>query len=103
MERAISATEARAHWGRLMRQVVEAEAPTLVTWRGEEQVVVLSVRRYRGLTTGDAAVPHWLELPAEARAAVAVDLDSRQLPDAAEVVRQGREDRDAQLRAALQR
>jgi len=99
----VSATEARAHWSRLMRQVVETDAPVIVQRRGEEQVVVLSVRRYRELTTGGATVPHWFELVTQARAAVAVDLDGRSLPDAAEVVRQGREDRDAQLGAALRR
>ncbi len=94
MERLVSATEARVHLGRIMREVTEQDVPVIVERAGQEQVVILSVQRYRQMAASQAASPSWLQLLADTRAAVAADLQGRPLPDPAEVIRQGREERD---------
>lgn len=77
-----------------MREVTERDVPVIVERAGQEQVVILSVRRYRQMAGGQTESPSWLQLLAETRAAVAAELQGRPLPDPAEVIRQGREERD---------
>jgi prevent-host-death family protein len=43
MEHVVSATEARIHFGELMRRAVEKQVPTIVERGGEPHVVILSV------------------------------------------------------------
>lgn len=49
MERRVSATEARVHFGALMRRVVERDEPAVVEKAGEPQVVVISFAEYQRL------------------------------------------------------
>ncbi len=45
----MSATEARVHFGELMRRVVEGQEPVIVERGGKPKVVVLSVAEYERL------------------------------------------------------
>ncbi len=45
--RTISATEARVHFGELMRSVVEDEQPVIVERAGKPEVVVMAVSEYQ--------------------------------------------------------
>jgi prevent-host-death family protein len=98
MERTISATEARTHFGAVMREACEKEYTVIVERDGEPQVVVISVAQYRRLCqpgpdqAGDP-VEELIRLGEEIRA-------SRQgapLPDFAEVLHEEREERDEHL------
>ena len=60
MER-ISATEARIHFGEILRKVTE-QGPVLVERRGQPQVVILSAADYRKLKGSDCNVEDALRL-----------------------------------------
>jgi prevent-host-death family protein len=49
MQRTMSATEARIHFGELMRRVVEQQESVVVEHSGQPHVVVLSVDKYQQL------------------------------------------------------
>jgi len=49
MERVMSATEARVHFGELLRRVVSEGEPVVVERAGRPQVVVLPMSEYRRL------------------------------------------------------
>jgi prevent-host-death family protein len=94
--RAVSATEARIHLGELMRQAVENREPILVECGGEPYVVILAVATYERLLRGQPQ-EDWQSLVEEARTQIRSELGGRGLPPSEEVVRQMREERDAQL------
>ena len=99
MGRVVSATEARIHFGELMRQVVENQEPIIVERGGKSHVVVLSVDEYERLLRGQQQQEDWRELVAQARAQIRAELGERELPPSEEILRQIREERDAQLLA----
>lgn len=97
MSRKMSATDARIHFGELMRHVVEEDEPVVVERSGEPHVVVLSVEAYERLLTAREETEDWRELVDRAREQVRVDLGDRRLPPLDEVLREIREARDEQL------
>ena len=99
MGRVVSATEARIHFGELMRQVVENQEPIIVERGGKSHVVVLSVDEYERLLRGQQQQEDWRELVVQARAQIRDELGERELPPSEEILRQIREERDAQLLA----
>ncbi len=99
MERVITATEARIRLGEWMRRAVEQGETIIVQRGGRPYVVLLSYETYRQLQQG--ARPSWEETMARI-----VELGARWrqerggqplLPPPEEVIRQMREERDAQL------
>ena len=96
MGRVVSATEARIHLGELMRQAVENRETILVERRGEPYVVILSAATYERLLKGGPK-ENWRGLVEEGRTQIRSELSGRELPPPEEVVRQMREERDAQL------
>ncbi len=99
MVRRISATEARAHFGELMRRVVERQEPVLVERGGKPQVVVISAAEYERLRAAQ-----WDRADAlleRAHAAIRADLNGSPLPDITELIRESREERDAQILDAV--
>ena len=98
MGRVVSATEARIHFGELMRQAVENHETIIVERGGKPHVVVISVEEYERLLKrqqqGD-----WKELVHGARAQIQADLGDRTLPRPEEILDQIREGRDEQLLA----
>ena len=99
MERMVSATDARVHFGELMRWVVESQKPVIVERAGKPHVVVLSMDEYERLLAGRQAQDDWRELTRQARDQIEADLGERELPAPEEIIRQMREERDAQLLA----
>ncbi len=95
IERTVSATEARLHFGELMRQVVLTQRPVIVEKSGEPQVVVLSLAAYRRLAESRPA--DWEERVDRARARIAEELGGRRQPPAEQIIREIREERDAAL------
>jgi prevent-host-death family protein len=97
MERVVSATEARVHFGELLRHVVETAQPIVVERGGKPQVVMLSVQEYERLIVGERAPEPWEELLDRARARIAAELGSTALPPPEDIIRTVREERDAQF------
>lgn len=97
MERVISATEAHLQFGELMRQVVETQTPVVVVRDGQPLVVVLSVEEYERLQSGQPGRRPWEELLEQAHSQIRADLEGRHLPPSEEIIREMREERDAQI------
>lgn len=93
-EKVISATEARIHFGEVMRHA--QTGPVVVERGGVPQVVVLSKKAYDDLVAG-AQRKGWKNLLEEAHQRVRKDLGGRQLPSAEETIRAGREERSEQI------
>ncbi len=103
MERVISATEARIRLGEWMRRAAEQGDVIIVARSGQPYVVMLSYEAYRRLQ-GEESRPAWeetLERILALRAQIRKELGDRQLPPPEEVIRQMREERDAQIMEAL--
>jgi prevent-host-death family protein len=97
MKHTISATEARIHFGELMRRVVEQQEPVIVEHSGKPHVVIVSVEAYERLQAKAEAREDWRELVPQARAQVRSDLGERPLTPPEDVLRELREARDDQL------
>jgi prevent-host-death family protein len=96
MERTMPATEARIHFGEVLREVAEEGYRIIVERSGEPQVVILSVAEYERLRAGQGTT-RWKELVREARARIKDDLGGRELTAPEEIIRRMREERDEQL------
>jgi prevent-host-death family protein len=99
MKRTMSATEARIHFGELMRRVVEQQEPVIVEHSGKPHVVIVSVEEYERLQAAAETRERWQELVPQARAQVQADLGGRTLTPPEDVLREVREARDEQLTA----
>ena len=96
MARSVSATEARVHFGELIQRVTEERTPVVVERGGKPCVVVLPIDEYERLKAGQRQ-EDWEDLVDQARAGVRAALAGRQLPPAEEIIREMREERDAEL------
>ncbi|NOZ06348.1 MAG: type II toxin-antitoxin system Phd/YefM family antitoxin [Chloroflexi bacterium] len=95
MERVMSTTEARSHFGRLVQRVVENHESVIVKRGGQPVAVVLSLAEYERLklATGQRGEQESLARAARIRARIAARRGERPLPPADEVIRQVREER----------
>lgn len=93
----VSATHARINFGEIMRQA--QATPVVVERGGEPLVVILSKQEYDHIT--GAQGEDWRELLAETHRKLKAHLQGRELPDPVEIIREGREIRDAQIQATL--
>ena len=98
MQKVISATQARIHFGDVMKQA--KIAPVIVERDGKAEVVVISKKAYDQLVAANTQ-SNWRQLLEEAHESVRTALKGRELPDPAEIIRQGREERDEQLLNAM--
>ncbi|MGH2583339.1 MAG: type II toxin-antitoxin system Phd/YefM family antitoxin, partial [Dehalococcoidia bacterium] len=103
MERVVTATQARVHFGEIMRHVVEDGTPVVVERSGKPQVVLLSVEAYERLRAGQLERPDWRELVRRSRQQIREALTGRSLPPPEDTIREGREERDEQLLGHLYR
>jgi prevent-host-death family protein len=94
MDKIISATQARIHFGEVMQAA--QTSPVIVEKDGVPKIVILSKQKYDELTRASAA-HGWRELVRQAHARVREDLAGKSLPQAGDVIRQIREERDEQL------
>jgi prevent-host-death family protein len=97
MQRTMSATEARIHFGELMRRVVEQQESVVVEHSGKPHVVVLSVDKYQQLLAAQEDRKDWRDLVFQAREQVQADLGERELTPSEDALREIREERDEQL------
>ena len=95
MDRKITATEARVHFGEVMQSVVKDQSPVIVEKSGKPQVVILAVEHYKRLQEDQNR--NWLSQLKETHALVYLDLNGKELPDASDLIKQMREVRDVQL------
>ncbi len=101
--RIVSATEARIHFGELMRQVVTRREAIIVERGGKSQVVILAVDEYERLRQA-AGYRGWeaaLTRAGEVGARIAARRGGVALPEAAEVIHEAREERDVDLDRSL--
>ena len=98
MLKTISATKARINFGDVMKQA--KIAPVIVERGGKAEVVILSKKAYDQLiaTRKKTDLQKRLE---ELHARIRSELAGKTLPDPADIIRQGREERDEQLRNSL--
>jgi prevent-host-death family protein len=99
MSQKMSATEARIHFGELMRRAVESHEPIIIERGGEPHIVILSVDEYERLLKAQQPQADWKSLVDQARAQIRTELGDRKLPPPEEILRQLREERDAKLLA----
>ena len=97
MTRTMSATDARVHFGEVMRWVVESQKPIIVERGGKPHVVVLHIDEYERLRADQREQDDWRDLVRRAREQIQAELGERELPPPVELLRQMREERDAQL------
>ena len=94
MLKTISATKARINFGDVMKQA--KIAPVIVERSGKAEVVVLSKKAYDQLI-GTKEKTDLKKKFEELHAQIRAELAGRTLPDPADIIRQGREERDEQL------
>ena len=95
MEKVMSATEARVHFGELMRRVVEYNESVIVERGGKPEVVILSITEYerlRHLQSDD-----WHAQLDAVHALIRRERGDEPLPPPEEIIRAMREERDEQL------
>lgn len=98
MEQVISATQARIHFGEVMRRA--RQGPVIVERDGIQEVVVLSKQSYDQLISAIPPVD-WREKVHKVHERLRLELRGRELPDPADVIQKGREERDEQLLDSL--
>jgi len=96
MRRTVSATEARVHFGDLLRRVGEGGETIFVKKGGLLQAVVLPASEYDRLLAGQEPEA-WRERARLARERIRAEVTGATLPPAEEVVQAGREERDEHL------
>ena len=101
MRHTVTATEARIHFGDLMRRVVEERTPAVVERGGKPLAVVLSMEEYERLRAGQPEEEDWRTVLVKTRELVRAEVgESPPLP-VDDLIQEMREERDAQLLANL--
>jgi prevent-host-death family protein len=93
----ITATDARVRFGKMLRQVAEEGETVLVERGGQPQVVVMSLGEYDRLSSLEDRQPPWQLLLDEILEEVDRERAGAPLPPAEELIREMREERDAEL------
>ena len=102
MSKRVSATHARVHFGEILRAVQEEGDTIIVERGGRAAAVILPIAAYERI--GDEARSRdWRARIAALHALWQEELGERGLPDAVEVIREAREERDDQLDEILRR
>ncbi len=95
MERKVSATKARVHFGELMQSVVRKQSSVIVEKSDKPQIVLLSVEHYKRLQQNKTQ--NWLSQLEQTHTLITAERKGEAVPDAADTIRQMRGERDAQL------
>lgn len=102
----VTATEARVHFGEIYRRVTENDETIIIERNGRPGAVLISIEEYEALRqrkSGVAVRPAWLEDAFRIGRALAEDQPDTPPIDWAAVIREGREERDAELLEVLLR
>ena len=97
MKDIVSATEARIHFGKLMRRATETGQPIYVEKSGKTQIVVLAIDEFERLTANRSAYTSLNTDLDELHARILKERPDGLLPDPIDVIRQMREERSEQL------
>lgn len=92
----MSATDARVHFGEVLRRVRDNEIIT-VEHGGKPKAVILSVEEYERLRAAQPEGGDWWDRARTNRERIDRELGDRQFPDVLEMIHQMREERDAQV------
>jgi prevent-host-death family protein len=95
MEHVLNATEARVHFGALLRRVTEKGETVVVERGGVPQAVVIGLPEYERLVAKSAG-GRWKDKVSAARARVSEELQGRELPAPEEIIQESRNERDEQ-------
>ena len=101
MERRMTATEARVHFGEALREVTDRGNTVVVEHAGKPTAVIISIDHFRRLQANDDAQPEWRALLEAAHAQIRRDGELPLNPSPEEIIRQGREIRDEQILDSL--
>lgn len=96
MNRTVSATEARIHMGALLDDIERDEAITAER-EGTVEIVIISAAEYQRLHNDMDQPEDWWDLAKRSREAFRRYLGDREMPSAVDLIREGREERDARL------
>ena len=99
MEQRLTATEARVHFGELLRRVAEDGETVIVERGGSAAAVVLPIETYERWKAGEPPLG-WreaLDVAREVRKSISHRVGERGFPSPDEVLREAREERDAEL------
>jgi prevent-host-death family protein len=94
MKKTVSATEARVHFGELLRAVAEEGTTYIVERGGKPQAVVISAEEYDELAGKREEEPYWWTLLEKSRATFQAEFKGKELPDPVELINAGRQERD---------
>ena len=97
MSRTMTATEARVRLGELLQHVTERRTSIVVERGGTPQVIVLPMAEYERLRAGRPNEEDWRTLLAKTRALIRAQVGDGPPLDVDEIIREMREERDAQL------
>jgi prevent-host-death family protein len=103
MPKTISATEARIHFGDVLRGVAERGESFLVERNGKPLAVVLSIDEYERLRSGENEEDDWWTLVLRSQERFQREWGDRPMPDIVQVINDGREERDAEILEAVLR
>lgn len=102
MSKRVSATDARIHFGEILRAVQEGGDTVIVERGGRAAAVIVPVAAYERMT-GSAASRSALARIAALHRLWKTGLDAGRISDAAAAIHEGRAERDAQLDEILRR
>jgi prevent-host-death family protein len=103
MTKTISATEARVHFGDVLRGVTERGETIFVERGGKPQAVVISIEEYDRLRSNGEPQDDWWTLVEKSRQRIARELNGRPMPDIVQLINDAREERDEEILAAVLR
>jgi prevent-host-death family protein len=101
MTKTISATEARIHFGEVLRGVTERGETILVERGGKPQAIVMSIDEYDRLRRGQDKLDDWWDLVMRSQERFRREWGDRPMPDTARLIEEGRDERDEQILAGL--
>lgn len=96
MERVLSATEARVHFGELLQRVTEQGETVVVERGGIPQAVVIGLPQYERMMARGAG-RGWRETVSSAHERVLQELLGKPIPSPEEMIQEARDERDEQL------
>lgn len=95
MQMTVSATEARIHFGEIMQDAVLRQQPIVVEKAGKPQVVILAYDLYQQLAGNEQE--NWQAKLAKLHAKLDAYLAGKELPNAVDMLEEGRRARDEEL------
>jgi prevent-host-death family protein len=96
METTVTATEARTHFGEMMRRAVDHEETIIIERGGKPEVVLLSLARYQQWQQTQQSGHRWEKLD-QIWSQIATETKGDPLTPPEDMIRQMREERDARL------